>query len=234
MTVEATRRAGIFARRISDLLLFAVTLAELVILVLLTPSFTLVDWIYVVQNLLVLLIALTRRAPAMQDRSLASGIAVAVSCIYPYSQVICLQWAGGHVVWPTAGRVLVTVAACLSLASLISIGRFFGLRPAARGLATMGPYGFVRHPMYLAYFISDIGYQLHEWNVGTLLIVLAGWTSLIYRIRAEDKVLSSITGWSAYASAVPRRLISGNLVAAVELERDGRPGSNYPAPPRWF
>lgn len=209
MTVEATRRAGIFTRRISDLLLFAVTLAELVVLVLLTPSFTLVDWIYVLQNLLVLFIALTRRAPALQDRSLSSGLAVAVSCVYPYSQVICLLWVGGHVVWPAAGLVLVTAAACLSLASLVSICRFFGLRPASRGLATRGPYSFVRHPMYLAYLISDIGYQLHEWNFGTLLIVLAGWASLIYRIRAEEKVLSGATGWTAYASAVPRRLIPG-------------------------
>jgi protein-S-isoprenylcysteine O-methyltransferase Ste14 len=209
LSVEEKHLAAIFKRRISDLILFVFTLTELGVLVQLTPSFTLVDWIYVLQNLLVLGIALTRRAPAVQDRSLLSSFAVAISCAYPYAQVIWLNQADGYIAWPAAGLVLVTLTACLSLASLISIGRFFGLRPALRGLATRGPYAFVRHPMYLAYFLSDIGYQLQEWNTGTLLIVLIGWMALIYRIRAEERVLSAETEWSAYVRAVPYRLIPG-------------------------
>ncbi len=120
-----------------------------------------------------------------------------------------MLWAGGNDGWPTGGLVLVALAACLSLTSLLSLGRFFGFRPALRGLATRGAYRFVRHPMYLAYFFSDIGYQLHEWNPGTLLIVLAGWASLIYRIRAEERVLSQGEGWTAYAKTVRYRLFPG-------------------------
>lgn len=196
-------------RRSSDLLLFAVTVAELILLFRLTPTFTMVDWIYVSQHLVVLGIALTRRPATAQDYSLRSALAVAVSCTYPYAQVIYLHWEMGHVAWPDGGLVLVTFSACLSFASLLSIGRLFGFRPALRGLATRGPYGFVRHPLYLAYFLSDIGYYLHEWNIGILMIGMAGWASLIYRILAEERVLSRDAGWQTYVSSVPYRLVPG-------------------------
>src|SRR5215471_12020519 len=108
------------ARRPSDLLLFGVTVAELTVLVHLTPKFTAVDWIYVVQHLVVLVIALTRRPPSARDSSLLTSLSVAVSCTYTYAQVIYLHWEDGYEAWPQAGLVLVTSAACLSLASLFS------------------------------------------------------------------------------------------------------------------
>src|SRR5437868_14967766 len=94
-------------RRLADLLLFSVTAVELVILFLLTPSFTIADWIYVLQHLIVLGIALTRRHPKVRDYSIASSIAVAMSYVYPYAQVIYLRWSPGEAQWPTAGLVLV-------------------------------------------------------------------------------------------------------------------------------
>jgi protein-S-isoprenylcysteine O-methyltransferase Ste14 len=209
LTLQQEPLAQVSRRRAADLLLFAFTAAELVALIGLTPHFTAIDWIYVLQNILVLGIALTRHAPVAQDRSLPTSIAVAVSITYPYAQVIWLLWAGGSDGWSAGGLVLVALAACLSLTSLLSLGRFFGFRPALRGLATRGAYGFVRHPMYLAYFISDIGYQLHEWNPGTLLIVLVGWASLIYRIRAEERILAQGEGWTAYAGTIRYRLLPG-------------------------
>jgi protein-S-isoprenylcysteine O-methyltransferase Ste14 len=198
-----------FGRRFADLLLFCVTSAELVILFLLTPTFTITDWIYVVQHFIVLGIALTRPRPKVRDYSIATSIAVGIAYLYPYAQVIYLRWSPGYVAWPTAGLVLVTLAACLSLVSLLVIGRFFGVRPALRGLATSGPYGFVRHPMYLSYVLADIGYNLQEWNFVTLLLVLLGWASLVYRIHAEERLLSQHTEWPAYAALVRYRLLPG-------------------------
>jgi protein-S-isoprenylcysteine O-methyltransferase Ste14 len=209
LTVLEGLVSGISRRRFSDLLLFGFTLAELTVLVLLTPTFTMVDWIYVLQHLMVLGIALTRRPPAAQDYSFPTSLAVAVSCAYPYAQVIYLDRVPGDAGWPAAGLVLVTLSACLSFASLLSIGRLFGLRPALRGLATGGPYSFVRHPMYLAYVVSDIGYNLQEWNIGTALMVMMGWASLLYRIHAEERILSQDSGWRTYISSVRCRLVPG-------------------------
>jgi protein-S-isoprenylcysteine O-methyltransferase Ste14 len=193
----------------ADLLLFGVTCVEFAILIVQTPAFTITDWIYVLQHLIVLGIALTRRAPQAQDHSWLTSAAVAVAYGYPYAQVIYLNWFAGVEAWPAAGFVMVTAAAVLSLASLLSLGRRFGVRPALRGLVTNGPYAVVRHPMYLSYVIGDIGYNLQEWNYATVAIVLAGWVSLIYRISAEERVLAKDPAWKGYAASVRYRVIPG-------------------------
>lgn len=203
------RVSKIFERRFADLLLFCVTSTELVILFLLTPTFTVTDWIYVLQHFIVLGIALTRPHPKLWDYSIASSMAVGAAYVYPYAQVIYLRWSPGHVAWPAAGLALVTLAASLSLVSLLTIGRLFGIRPALRGLVASGPYRFVRHPMYLSYVLADIGYNLQEWNSITLLLVLVGWASLVYRIRAEEQLLSQHAEWPAYVALVRYRLFPG-------------------------
>jgi protein-S-isoprenylcysteine O-methyltransferase Ste14 len=198
-----------FGRRFANLLLFCVTSTELVILFLLTPTFTITDWIYVLQHLIVLGIALTRRRPKVWDYSVATSMAVGVAYVYPYAQVIYLRWSPGYVAWPAAGLALVMLTAGLSLISLLTMRRLFGVRPALRGLVTSGPYRFVRHPMYLSYVLADIGYNLQEWNSVTLLLVFVGWASLVYRIHAEERVLSQHAEWPAYVALVRYRLFPG-------------------------
>jgi protein-S-isoprenylcysteine O-methyltransferase Ste14 len=196
-------------RRLADLLLFCVTATELVILFLLTPTFGIADWVYVLQHAMVLGIAVTRPAPTARDYSIASSTAVIIAYAYPYAQVIYLRRSPGDVASPGIGLALVTFAAGLSLVTLLTLGRLFGVRPAVRGLATGGPYRFVRHPMYLSYILADIGYNLEEWNFVTLLLVLVGWAALIYRIYAEERVLSQHSGWQSYAASVRSRLFPG-------------------------
>jgi protein-S-isoprenylcysteine O-methyltransferase Ste14 len=192
-----------------DAVLFSVTVGELTFLIQQTPTFEFVDWIYISQHLLVLVMAFARPAPAAYDHSAPSSIAVIVSYAYPYLLVLWFGWYPGTELWLTVGNVLVIISACASLVSLLSLGRSFGIRPALRHLQTRGAYRIVRHPMYLSYLISDIGYTMQEWNVGAILIVLAGWISLLYRIHAEERVLSRDTGWPAYVATVPYRLLPG-------------------------
>ena len=196
-------------RTFADGLLFGVTVVELALLFYLVPSFTIVDWIYIAQHVMVLAIALTRRSPQGQDRSLLSGAAVLVAYTYAYAQVVWLVWVRGTPAWPTGGLILVTLGAGLSIASLGTLGRSFGNRPALRVLTTIGPYRLVRHPMYLSYVLADIGYNLREWNSGTVLLVIAGWAALVYRIVAEERILSRDAGWSSYAALVRHRLLPG-------------------------
>jgi protein-S-isoprenylcysteine O-methyltransferase Ste14 len=196
-------------RRFADFLLLGVTSVELALLLLISPTFAIADWIYISQHLLVLGIALTRPAPKAQDHSVPSSAAVIVSYAYPYAQLAYLRWVPGTAVWPSGGFVLIIVGACLSLASLLTLGRRFGVRPALRGLATTGPYRLVRHPLYLAYVLADIGCNLEEWNSGTVLLVIAGWISLVYRIHAEERILARDLGWPSYLTVVRYRLLPG-------------------------
>jgi protein-S-isoprenylcysteine O-methyltransferase Ste14 len=209
MTNVIARLSGIFSRRFADILLFSVTVTELAILVLLTPTFGIADWIYVLQHLMVLGIAVTRRRPKVRDYSILSSAAVGVAYAYPYAQVIYLRWSPGEEAWPGGGLALIIFAAGLSLLSLFTIGKRFGVRPALRDLVTSGPYRFVRHPMYLSYVLADIGYNLQEWNFVTVFLVLLGWMSLVYRVYAEELVLSQDADWPRYVRSVRYRLLPG-------------------------
>jgi protein-S-isoprenylcysteine O-methyltransferase Ste14 len=207
-----TERWGLLrsrGRRPADFVLLGVTAVELAMLVVLTPRFAVTDWIYTCSNLLVLGIALTRRPALVQDRSIGASVAVIVSYTYSYAQVALLNRQPGHEGCPGVGLVVVIVGASLSLAGLLSLGRFFGVRPALRGLATGGTYRLVRHPLYLAYVLQDIGYNLHEWSIGTLMLVSVGWASMVYRIHAEERVLSQNADWERYAGRVRYRLLPG-------------------------
>jgi protein-S-isoprenylcysteine O-methyltransferase Ste14 len=204
-----TSLSQMISGRRANVLLFAVTLVEFIILLRLTTTFAVVDWIYISQHVLVLVVSLTRSYPVAQDQSWPASFAVAISYIYPYAQVIYLNSMDGYVAWADGGTALVTLSAFLSLAALLSIGKRFGVRPALRGLTISGPYRLVRHPMYLAYFVADIGYLLQEWNIGTVLMVAAGWTALVYRIYAEERMLSQHSDWVAYVGKAPYRLVPG-------------------------
>ena len=57
------------------------------------------------------------------------------------------------------------------VAAKVTLGRSFGLLPAARGLVTSGPYRVVRHPIYLGYLITHLAFVAANptmWNVATL------------------------------------------------------------------
>src|SRR5262249_55774454 len=111
--------------------------------------------------------------------------------------------------WPQLGDILVVIATGISLTSLLTLGRWFGIRPALRGLAQTGPYRLVRHPTYLAYLIADIGFNCAEWNDSTIVLTVIGWVSLLYRIRAEERILAQDAGWAAYVRRVRFRLLPG-------------------------
>jgi len=201
--------SSIWDRHFADVLLLGVTSTELGILLFLTPSFEVADWIYVLQHVVVLGIALTRCSPKALDRSPPSNGAVVVSYSYSYAQVIYLSFMPGDPTWPVGGFVMVTLAAGLSFASLLTLGRLFGVRPALRGLMMRGPYSIIRHPMYLSYMVGDLGYNLQNWNYGTVLLMMAGWTSLVYRIYAEERLLAQDPGWPKYVTLVRYRLVPG-------------------------
>jgi protein-S-isoprenylcysteine O-methyltransferase Ste14 len=57
--------------------------------------------------------------------------------------------------------------------------------------------------------VQDVGYNLHEWSAGTLILVAVGWASMIYRIHAEERVLSHNANWTDYAGRVRYRLFPG-------------------------
>ena len=75
-------------------------------------------------------------------------------------------------------------------------------------LIQSGPYGFVRHPMYLGYWLVIFGAMLmyRTWTPLVLLIVTV--PSFYRRARREEVSLEEMFGeeWRAYATRVPMLL----------------------------
>lgn len=90
-----------------------------------------------------------------------------------------------------------------------SLRRSFGLLPANRGVVIFGPYRVVRHPMYLGYFVTDIGFLLANFGPRNVLIVLMQWTVQVVRITREERLLSKDDTYRQYMSRVRYRLIAG-------------------------
>ena len=90
------------------------------------------------------------------------------------------------------------------LASVWSLGRSFGIAPADRGLVTRGAYRIIRHPMYAAEMVFNVGFLLANpsWRNGGALLVIA--VTQIARILREERVLAE---YAAYARQVRWRLI---------------------------
>jgi protein-S-isoprenylcysteine O-methyltransferase Ste14 len=105
------------------------------------------------------------------------------------------------------GDVVALLSYVWLLASVVALGRCFGLLPEVRGLVTHGPYRFVRHPVYLGEIGAVFGFvlgALSPWNVATGVLFVAAQA---VRMRLEEKALTrEFPEYARYAASTPRLL----------------------------
>jgi protein-S-isoprenylcysteine O-methyltransferase Ste14 len=71
-----------------------------------------------------------------------------------------------------------------------------------------GPYGFVRHPLYLGCMLMMIGAPLLLGSIYSLAIALIGTILIAFRIVGEEKMLvEELEGYEDYRKRVKYRLI---------------------------
>jgi protein-S-isoprenylcysteine O-methyltransferase Ste14 len=105
--------------------------------------------------------------------------------------------------------LLMTCGVGLNLAAKISLWRSFGLAPANRGIRVGGPYRLIRHPMYLGYFLTQVGFLLANLSIGNIIKYLITWTVQLLRIREEEKFLLKDENYRELAKRVRFRLVPG-------------------------
>jgi protein-S-isoprenylcysteine O-methyltransferase Ste14 len=96
----------------------------------------------------------------------------------------------------TPGPTLIVISAlvtlgslCLAAVSLGRLGRCFGVLPDARGVVTSGPYGLVRHPLYLGELGAAVGVVAAAPSLRNLVAMAAFATAQVGRARIEERTL---------------------------------------------
>lgn len=107
----------------------------------------------------------------------------------------------------TAALLLQLAGASFAVLSLLSLRRSFGLVAANRGVVARGPYRLVRHPAYLGYFVTQVGYVLENPSVRNAAILFLATSGQLVRIRYEEQVLSHDSSYEAYKQRVRSRIV---------------------------
>ena len=155
---------------------------------------------------LVVALTIVRRRARLVDRSIAAIVVTTISMAGPP----LLRTAEGEALMPDHFTALVlAVGLALVVAGKLTLGRSFGLVPANRGVVARGPYKFVRHPIYLGYLVTHIGFLAAHPQPLNILIVVCSDAALIVRALFEERVLEHDERYRAYCGRVGWHLVPG-------------------------
>jgi protein-S-isoprenylcysteine O-methyltransferase Ste14 len=130
-----------------------------------------------------------------------------VACVVAMGTVVAfgdppLHASNGTVL---VGDLLAVLACGWMLTSVLFLGRCFGVLPEARGLVTQGPYGVVRHPVYLGEIGACVGLAIAASTARNAVLLAAFVAAQAIRMRLEERALrEAFPEYEAYARKVPR------------------------------
>ena len=95
------------------------------------------------------------------------------------------------------------------IVSFLTLGKSFGVVAADRGLKVGGPYRFVRHPIYFSLSITLLGFVIANLWWYNIALIVAITAFQVFRIAAEERVLTETGDYAAYKARVRWRLLPG-------------------------
>lgn len=158
-----------------------------------------------VSELLAVALVLIRKPGTMAITPYAFAVAILGT-----TAPLLIRPTGGLALAPVAvSTAIMTGGLLLSVAAKVFLNRSFGIVAANRGVKKGGPYALVRHPMYLGYIISQVGFLLAVFSILNLVAYVVAWTFQILRIREEEKLLMGDDEYVDFASSTRWRLVPG-------------------------
>ncbi|MBC7188379.1 MAG: DUF192 domain-containing protein [Calditrichaeota bacterium] len=158
-----------------------------------------------VNSLLFYLFLTRRQSTVVSGRTFdwfaALGTVFLSFCLYPAK-------SGSSVLHTVSGAVQ-GIGIVAILASLVSLGRSFGVVPAVRTIKSTGMYRFVRHPLYSSELLYYIGFLMGNMTWLNVLLVIGIFVGQYVRAAAEEEILSSEGSYRAYKRRVRYRFIPG-------------------------
>lgn len=107
------------------------------------------------------------------------------------------------------GSALQVGGTIFSIYGKAALGRSFGIVAANRGIVVEGAYRMVRHPIYLGYLVTHVGFLLANWSARNVALYIIEYFFQVYRILAEERFLIEDDSYRAYIGRVRYRLIPG-------------------------
>jgi len=120
---------------------------------------------------------------------------------------LAVRLAGPPELWPWQAHLLFGMGVVWTVASFLQLGSSFAVLPALRQIVERGPYRIVRHPAYAGELLMAAACLAcaPSWTAGLPWLLLA--PGVVWRICAEERVLSGDEAYAAYRQKVRWRLI---------------------------
>ncbi len=157
-------------------------------------------------EMLVVVLTLARRAAVCVDRTWLVRAVAAVSLVGP---PLLRPTAEAGVAPEIYSVMLSACGLVIVVTGKLSLGRSFGLLPANRGVVCSGIYRVVRHPIYLGYLMTHLGFLAANATLGNALVLLAVDSALIVRTVYEERVLARDPAYASYRRRVKWRILPG-------------------------
>jgi protein-S-isoprenylcysteine O-methyltransferase Ste14 len=169
--------------------------------------FGLAEGIFVAQNLVLAGVVLMRRDHRTIDTRVGHQL-IAVAAFFSGAFMVGQPPSAGAALQTTS--LIVAVAAnLLGIATLLNLGRSFGILIAWREIRTGGLYAIIRHPMYLSDILLRIGFLLGHRTPAALALMLLSVGLYIWRAILEERFLFGQPGYPEYMQKVRYRLLPG-------------------------
>jgi protein-S-isoprenylcysteine O-methyltransferase Ste14 len=159
----------------------------------------------VASEALVVALTLLRRSTMTVDRSLRARVLTIMATFGPP----LVHPAHGALSAESLTIAISALGLIIVLLGKLSLGRSFGLAPANRGVVSTGVYRLVRHPIYLGYLITHVGFLVANpagWN---LIVLASSDTALLLRALCEERTLALDEAYRRYSARVRWRIIPG-------------------------
>jgi protein-S-isoprenylcysteine O-methyltransferase Ste14 len=157
-------------------------------------------------ELLVVLLTVLRRSTTVVDRSYRARVLTACSMLGP----ILVRPGSVPALAPEAVTVLLSAAGLMVvIGGKLSLGRSFGLMPANRGVVSSGLYRIVRHPIYMGYLITHVGFLAANPTNWNFAMVVGADATLLWRAVCEEQTLQKDEAYRAYQQIVRWRVLPG-------------------------
>lgn len=115
----------------------------------------------------------------------------------------------GSVVAAYSAYGMILFGLFVQIAAKLVLGTRFGIVAANRGVCALGPYRFVRHPMYAGYTLTHIGFLIAMPDATNAAIYVAALILQLARIDREERILMQDPRYEVFAGRVGYRLLPG-------------------------